>query len=487
MADISKLSRLVAGVQRHVDLSTNALVVGSLKVGSVTPTELTKALLDSLLAIRDDLASTANGEGASLVGIEDAAAQFTATNVEGALTESLDAAQAAQADATQALSDAATAQQDIDDHIADATDAHAASAIGFTPAGNLAATQVQAALEELDSEKIAATEKGTANGVATLDGSGKLPSSQLTIEAFEYKGSWDASTNDPTLANASGNTGDVYHVSAAGTVDFGAGNIAFAQNDKVVYNGSVWEKWITSEIQVPVQSVNGETGAVVLDTDDIDEGVTNLYYTQARFDAALAASDTDDLAEGAVNFYYTETRFNSSFAAKDSADLNHTQADTADWTVADEASIAAHLDELADRLTTAEAGSNNLAEEMDAGEAMTADTLFAVRLAKAADAGFVAGRVYKADKDAASADNFYAIGLVRPSALLAAGDAVQVIKAGPLAAASHGFTVGEPIFLDAAGALTQTAPSANNEAQVRVGIARDANSIEVQVQVMGIN
>jgi hypothetical protein len=44
------------------------------------------------------LASNANALGASLVGIEDAANQFTATTVEGALAEALDAAQAAQTD-----------------------------------------------------------------------------------------------------------------------------------------------------------------------------------------------------------------------------------------------------------------------------------------------------------------------------------------------------------------------------------------------------
>jgi hypothetical protein len=38
-------------------------------------------------------------------------------------------------------------------HLADATDAHAASAITNTPAGNIAATTVQAAINELDSEK----------------------------------------------------------------------------------------------------------------------------------------------------------------------------------------------------------------------------------------------------------------------------------------------------------------------------------------------
>lgn len=40
-----------------------------------------------------------------------------------------------------------------DNHIADATSAHAASAISNTPVGNIAATDVQVALNELDSEK----------------------------------------------------------------------------------------------------------------------------------------------------------------------------------------------------------------------------------------------------------------------------------------------------------------------------------------------
>jgi hypothetical protein len=40
-----------------------------------------------------------------------------------------------------------------------------------------------------------------------------------------------------------------------------------------------------------VDSVNGETGDVVLDSDDIDEGTTNLYYTDARVDARVAALD----------------------------------------------------------------------------------------------------------------------------------------------------------------------------------------------------
>lgn len=54
-------------------------------------------------------------------------------------------------------------------------------------------------------------------------------------------------------------------------------------------------------------SVNGLSGTVVLDTDDIGEGVSNLYYTQARFDSAFAAKSTTDLAEGS-NLYFTDAR-----------------------------------------------------------------------------------------------------------------------------------------------------------------------------------
>jgi hypothetical protein len=52
------------------------------------------------------------------------------------------------------------------------------------------------------------------------------------------------------------------------------------------------------------------------DTDDITEG-TNLYYTDARansaFDTRLATKDTDDLSEGTTNLYYTDARVNSAF------------------------------------------------------------------------------------------------------------------------------------------------------------------------------
>ena len=82
----------------------------------------------------------------------------------------------------------------------------------------------------------------TANGIPQLDSSGKILVSQLPNSVMEFLGTWNAATNTPTLANGTGNAGDVYLCNVAGTVNFGAGPIAFIVGDYVVYSGSTWER-----------------------------------------------------------------------------------------------------------------------------------------------------------------------------------------------------------------------------------------------------
>jgi hypothetical protein len=84
--------------------------------------------------------------------------------------------------------------------------------------------------------------KGVANGYASLDSGGKVPIAQLPSSIMEYKGMWNASTNTPTLANGTGDTGDVYICNVAGSVNFGAGVIVFAIGDYVIYSGSIWQR-----------------------------------------------------------------------------------------------------------------------------------------------------------------------------------------------------------------------------------------------------
>lgn len=146
-------------------------------------------------------------------------------------------------------------------------------------------TNLQDALDD----KIDLSEKGAANGVATLDAGGKVPAEQLPSAVMEYKGTWDASTNDPVLADGVGDAGDVYVVSVAGSQDLGSGTITFDVGDWVLYNGSIWQKSSSSNAVV---SVNGLTGAVSLDAEDIP------YDNTA---SGLSATDVQDAIDEIVS------------------------------------------------------------------------------------------------------------------------------------------------------------------------------------------
>ncbi|HYV92701.1 MAG TPA: hypothetical protein VE978_12975, partial [Chitinophagales bacterium] len=134
----------------------------------------------------------------------------------------------------------------------------------------------------VDGAFIPLTQKAANNGVATLDAGGKIPSSQLPTGALIYKGTWDASTNTPTLSDATGVNGWDYRVSIAGTQNLGSGNIVFVVGDEIIHNGTIYQ---LAPSATTVTSVNGLQGAVVLSTTNIAEG-TNLYFTNAKAIAA---------------------------------------------------------------------------------------------------------------------------------------------------------------------------------------------------------
>ena len=93
--------------------------------------------------------------------------------------------------------------------------------------------------QEVTLPYINANEKGSANGVATLDSSGRVPYSQLPESAMEFLGNWNASTNTPHLQDGTGTNGDFYVCNVGGTVTFGTGNTqTFVPNDRVIYNGT---------------------------------------------------------------------------------------------------------------------------------------------------------------------------------------------------------------------------------------------------------
>ena len=264
------------------------------------------------------------------------------------------------------------AQGNITAHINDTSSAHLASAIEVSPTGNLASVNVQTALVELQGNaddlasedltlvKLDGSRELTGNldlgghqlvdvsqlaglsaasvsgnvirydevgvynavvgyGIASLGSDGKVPTSQLPNAIMEFKGTWDASTNTPTLAdgaiaNLPQDAGHVYKVAVSGTVDFdGAGGrspVSFNAGDLVILSaGLLWEKSVSGD---QVDSVNGYQGVVVLDSEDL------AYH----------------------------------------------QANESDWTVATDSSIKVSLDEVGTRLTSLEDGGGVLVDNV---------------------------------------------------------------------------------------------------------------------------
>jgi hypothetical protein len=61
------------------------------------------------------------------------------------------------------------------------------------------------------------------------------------LGALNYKGTWNASTNTPTLTSSVGEKGDYYVVSVAGSTNLN-GETLWGVGDWAVFNGSVWQR-----------------------------------------------------------------------------------------------------------------------------------------------------------------------------------------------------------------------------------------------------
>jgi hypothetical protein len=124
----------------------------------------------------------------------------------------------------------------------------------------------------------AVLDAGVALGVATLDGGGTVPTSQLpaaVLGAVKYQGTWNASTNTPTLASSVGSQGHYYVVNVSGSTDLN-GITDWLIGDWAIYNGSIWEKIDNTDA---VTSVNGYTGTVVLNSADVGAAPTTRTIT----------------------------------------------------------------------------------------------------------------------------------------------------------------------------------------------------------------
>jgi hypothetical protein len=160
------------------------------------------------------------------------------------------------------------------------------------------------------------SEKGNANGYASLDSLGKVPISQLPSSIMEYKGTWNAATNTPTLANGTGDTGDVYICNVAGTVNFGAGAIAFAVGDYVIYSGTIWQRssGAVGTVTSVAASITGNSvsisGSPIVTSGTLAFSFAGNATQYVRGDGQLATLPTNGGGGGASVSYYLNGSIN---------------------------------------------------------------------------------------------------------------------------------------------------------------------------------
>lgn len=163
------------------------------------------------------------------------------------------------------------------------------------------------------------------------------------IGALNYKGTWNASTNTPTLTSGVGTKGDYYVVSTAGSTDLD-GTTLWGVGDWAVFNGSIWQKVdggdTTTVTTLTVTGLTGymyanNTSPVTASTTIPNAGLANSTITLGN--ATLTLGSTTSTVG---NLTLTNTTANGVSLAYVAKTSGYTATST-DYTIAGNASTAA--------------------------------------------------------------------------------------------------------------------------------------------------
>ena len=117
----------------------------------------------------------------------------------------------------------------------------------------------------------------------------------------EYQGTWNASTNTPTLTSSVGTQGFYYVVSVAGSTNLD-GIINWELGDWAIFNGATYQKVDNTDAVV---SVNGYTGIVTLSAADVSavptSAISGTSGTVALFGASNTLGDSVITQSGVMN------------------------------------------------------------------------------------------------------------------------------------------------------------------------------------------
>jgi len=127
------------------------------------------------------------------------------------------------------------------------------------------------------------TTNGTSTSWASIAGGG-----------LSYQGTWNASTNTPTLASSTGTSGYYYIVSVAGSTNLN-GVTDWGVGDWAIYNGTAWQKIDQSET---LQFVTSADGSVTVTTTGATADLA--VYTSPRVISQVRNETGATLTKGTV-------------------------------------------------------------------------------------------------------------------------------------------------------------------------------------------
>jgi len=128
----------------------------------------------------------------------------------------------------------------------------------------------------------------TGNSGKYLTTNGTALSWASVAGGLTYQGTWNASTNTPTLTSSVGTNGYYYIVATAGSTNLN-GITDWQIGDWLMFNGSVWQKIDQSNL---VTSVNGQTGAVSLTYTDVN-AIGSITSTDGSVTVSTASGVAD--------------------------------------------------------------------------------------------------------------------------------------------------------------------------------------------------
>jgi hypothetical protein len=113
------------------------------------------------------------------------------------------------------------------------------------------------------------------------------------LGALNYKGTWNASTNSPTLASGVGTKGDYYVVSVAGSTNLD-GETLWGVGDWAVFNGSVWQR-VEGGNTINATTVSASTSVTTPIVQATNSGGLALKNSGGTTQLALGAGGGDNI------------------------------------------------------------------------------------------------------------------------------------------------------------------------------------------------